>query len=201
MLDGEKKCWHQRKKKRLFHLMRWMDLNLWMLRICSSDGIFWPLFFIFFLWSWKPDLHVSADFWLTRAHQLRSPTFSAPTVVSTCRIGRRWSVRGVHALGSSLLLGARVVTLHLFSGRARWYRVFRRRIFVWVGPVTARVGHAPPSGIFQSPLPLPAACCLGFLLFLFSVFLSCCLQSQPSCVWIKFYGNFCWQIARSALFL
>jgi hypothetical protein len=142
------------------------------------DGIFWPVLSLFFFWFWKLDLHVSPDFWLTRAPQPRSLAFSAPAAASTGRIGRRWSACGVHGPGSSLLLGARVVTLHLFSGRARWLRVLRRRIFAWVGPVTARVLHAPPSGGSQPPLPLPATC-FGFSAF--CVFLSC-LSPVSACL-------------------
>jgi hypothetical protein len=41
----------------------------------------------------------------------------------------------------------------------------------------------------------------GFFAYVFFVFFLLFLQSQPACVWIKFYGNICWLSARSALFL
>jgi len=48
--------------------------------------------------------------------------------------------------------------------------------------------------------PLPVACFGVLCLFCLCVLLMF-LRSQSACVWFKFYGNICWLIARSAIFL
>jgi hypothetical protein len=65
--------------------------------------------------------------------------------------------------------------------------------------VTARVLHAPPSGMSALP-PLAAVCFGRFLPLCFGVFLLF-LQSQPASVWFKFYEIICWQSARCPLSL
>jgi hypothetical protein len=97
--------------------------------------------------------------------QPRFPSSSAPAAARTDRVGRRRSVRGSHAPVSSLLFGVRVGHAPPFSGHSWWQLVIQRRTFVWVAPVSARVLHAPPSGILAPFLHCgPAECFGGFLL-------------------------------------
>jgi hypothetical protein len=119
---------------------------------CCRRDDFWQVFSHFFRWFWKPDLHFSAKFWLTRASQPRSPPSFAPVPASSSRVDRRWSARGAHAPRSSLLLGTHEGHAPSFSGRERWQPVLRHRIRATVWRLW------PPS-------PLPTACFWVFLLF------------------------------------
>jgi len=142
-------------------------------------------FFHLFLWFWKPNLHFSADFWLTRAPQLCSQQSSAYAASSSGRVGRRWLESGAHALGSSLLFGAREDHASPFLGRARWQLAIRRRIFVWVVPMMACVLRATVWHLSLLP-PLPAAC-FGIFLPVLSL---CSSHVSPVTVCLCFKGIF-----------
>jgi hypothetical protein len=127
----------------------------------------------YFLWFWKSDLYFSTDFCLTRAPQPRSPSSSTPTAASSGRVNRRWSVRGTHAPGSSLLFGACEGHAPPFSGRARWQLVIRRRIFVWVvlwRGVTYTPRHLVSLASFPHCQQLVFWCFCLFVFVLFSYF-------------------------------
>jgi hypothetical protein len=98
-----------------------------------------------------------------------------------------------------MLFGERVGHAPLFLAVSQRLPVFQRRTFVWVALVSARVLHAPPSGLLDPIPPLPAACLGGFCLSVVCFFFFF-LGSHSACVEFKFYGNICWLIARSGLF-
>jgi hypothetical protein len=73
---------------------------------------------------------------------------------------------------SSLLCSAREDHTPPFSGCARLQPVIRRRISVWVVPVTAHVLHAPSSGILAFS-PTADSLFWVFFTYVFFVFFSC----------------------------
>jgi hypothetical protein len=166
----------------------------------SSIGWFLASFFTFFRWFWKPDLHFSAKFWLTYAPQPHSPPSSAPASASSSCVDRRWSVRGAHSPGSSLLLGAHeghTLFFQAVHGGNWFYGVGSSSVWFWWRRVSYM--HRRPESL--ASFSTADSLFLGVSAFLCLCYYLAFLRSQPACVWIKFYGNIYWLIARSTLFL
>jgi len=161
----------------LFFLLFWQDYSSQDVLFggvaeptCRRRCDFWPVFFSLF--SLISNLHFSVDFWLTCAPQPRSSSSSALAAASSGSVGHRWSAHGSHAPRSSLLYGVREGHARPFSGRSWRQPVIRRRISVWVDPVTACVPHAPPSGILAFS-PTAGSLFWVFFAYVFFVFFSC----------------------------
>jgi hypothetical protein len=121
---------------------------------------------------------------------------------STGHVGRRCPTSGLHTLESLLLFGAHdghappFLAVHGGEWGLRWL------IYSWVVPVTACVLHPLSSPADSAPVSSVGSL-FSFFLFFFPAFVLCIpliFPVQYACVLLKFYWNFSWLDARSALF-
>jgi hypothetical protein len=141
----------------------------------SSTGWFLASFLHFFRWFWKPDLHFSAEFWLTRVPQPHSLSSFTPAAASSSCVDHRWSARGAQAPRSSLLLGAHEGHTPFFQA------VHGGNWFYGVGSSSVRFWWRRVSYTHRRPVSLASFSIADSLFLGVSVFL--CLCYYPVFLW------------------
>jgi len=164
------------------------------------DGmIFCPFFFTFFF-DFGSQIYTSpptSDWHAPPSHITRClPPLPPQALVVLVVCDRRVGPTRLGTLCSVVRVRATLRLFQVVLGGNQLYGVRSSSRWSWWRHVSF-THRRPASWHF---LPLPAACFGFFCLCVFCVLLLF-LQSQPTCTLIKFYGNICWLIARSALFL